>query len=216
MTLKCSIASALALAALSYACSSEAPQVVPPGPQPVETGVSSLLPNTPADGMPADGMPAEDMSADRALAGGEEGGGGASVCPEVMLFGSLVPGCCRGTQGCGGQLQIGERSWLCVSPGDDRSAEALRDALTAHAGEPLVAEPSCPGQTLLDGATLPGCCIVGGTCGVSTEPWTVAAAELGLQLPSACITTSEAAEIAGTAVSDAGPPPACDDGSMTP
>ena len=155
--------------------------------------MGSLLPNTPGDSVPGDA---------------ELGGCVPAECPEIMLFGSLAPGCCRAAQTCGGGVQIAERSWLCLSPDDDRSAEALRVALTAHAGEPLVAEPSCPSQTLA-ASTLVGCCIAGGTCGVSTEPWTAAAAELGLQLPSACILATEAAEVAGTPVADAGPPPAC-------
>jgi hypothetical protein len=112
-------------------------------------------------------------------------------------------------------VQIAERSWLCLSPGDDRAAEALRAALTAHAGEPLVAEPNCPSQAL-DGAVLAGCCITGGTCGVSTEPWTAAAAELGLQLPNTCILASEAAVVAGAAVVDAGPPPGCSNADAGP
>jgi hypothetical protein len=125
-----------------------------------------------------------------------------------MLFGSLIPGCCRGVDSCGGRVQIAERSWLCVPPDYDRTAEALRAALAAHAGEPLVLEPSCPSLSL-DGSTLTGCCITGATCGVTTEPWTAAAAGLGLKLPSACILASEAAQIVGTALTDAGPSPAC-------
>lgn len=95
-----------------------------------------------------------------------------------------------------------------MAPDYERTAQALRVALAAHAGEPLVIEPSCPSHTF-DGSTLAGCCIVGGTCGVSTDVWTAAAAEVGLRLPSACILPSEAAEIVGAAVVDAGPPPAC-------
>jgi hypothetical protein len=97
---------------------------------------------------------------------------------------------------------------LCVPPEYDRTAEALRSVLDARAGEPIVAEPSCPSH-MFDGMTLAGCCIAGGTCGVSTEPWTAAIAQLGLRLPSACILASEAAEIARSAVADAGSPPAC-------
>jgi hypothetical protein len=205
------MASALALAALTCACGSEPPQSAPPGSQQPETAVGSLLPSTPGDGELEDGELQDGELQDDGLQDDPPGGdqGVCAVeCPEIVLFGTAVPGCCRGTQACGGRVQIAERSWLCVAPEYDQNAEALRTALTAHAGEPLVAEPSCPSQ-LLDGTTLAGCCIVGGTCGVSTEPWTVAAAELGLQLPSVCILASEAAEVAGTAVADAGPPPAC-------
>jgi hypothetical protein len=192
------MASACALVALS--CGSGHPYGSSPEAAEPETAVGALLPGASAASAPTDDEQARCVAAE---------------CPEITLFGSLAPGCCRGAQACGGRLQIAERSWLCVAPEYDRSAAALRAALAAHAGEPLVPEPSCPSETL-DGSTLAGCCISGGTCGVSTKPWTAAAAQLGLDLHSACLLASEAAQIAGTAVADAGPPRACPSPSPRP
>jgi len=192
------MASACALVALS--CGSGQPYQSSPEAEEAETAVSALLPGAAAASAPTDD---------------ERGRCVAAECPDIALFGARAAGCCRGAQACGGRVQIAERSWLCVPPDYDRSADALRAVLAAHADEPLVPEPSCPSETL-DGSTLAGCCISGGTCGVSTTPWTAAAAQLGLDLHSACILASEAAQIARTAVADAGPPRACPSSSPMP
>ena len=185
------MAGACALVALS--CGSGQPYTSSSEAAEPDTMVSALLPSASA----ADAPVSE-----------EQGSCVPAECPDIRLFGSLAAGCCRGTQGCGGRVQIAARSWLCVPPGYDRSAEALRGAVSAHAGEPLVPEPSCP-SAAIDDSMLAGCCISGGTCGVSTQPWTAAAAQLGLNLQSACILASEAAQIAGRALADAGSPRAC-------
>jgi hypothetical protein len=186
-------ASVWALVVLSCACGSRHPQTAPPGPEEPETAVGALLPSGAAASSPSDD---------------EQGSCDAAECPDVLLFGSLAAGCCVDEQACGGRVQIAERSWLCLPPGYDRNIDVLRTVLVAHAGQPLVPEPSCPSQTF-EGSTLAGCCIPGGTCGVSTEPWTGAIAQLGQGLHSACILASEAARIAGSAEVDAGPSRAC-------
>jgi len=193
MILKRALASAWTLVVLSCACGSGQPQTSAPGPEEPQTAVAALLPS---------GVAASSLSGD------EQGSCVATECPDILLFGSLAAGCCIGEQDCGGRVELAERSWLCLPPGYDRTIDLLHAALLAHAGEPLVPEPSCPSQTF-DGSTLAGCCISGGTCGVSTEPWTGAVAQLGVGLHSACILTSEAARIAGSAAADAGPPRAC-------
>jgi hypothetical protein len=192
------MASAVAFVALLCACSSDSAQPRPTERAEPETAVGSLSPSAPADTRPAD-----------------EGRCPAGECPDIMLFGSVAPGCCRGLEACGGSVQIGANSWLCVPPDYDRMAEALRVALAARAGEPLVPDSSCPSETL-DGLTLTGCCIADGTCGVSTEPWTAAAAEFGVRLPSVCILASEAVQLAGTAGGDAGSRPACSSAGPVP
>ncbi|MEO8179863.1 MAG: hypothetical protein ABI895_13605 [Deltaproteobacteria bacterium] len=191
MTLKFSMAGACAFVALS--CGSGQPYTSSLEAAEPDTAASALLPSASAANAPVDD---------------EQGSCVAAECPDIRLFGTLAGGCCRGAQACGGRVQIAERSWLCVPPGYDRSADALRGALAAHAGEPLVPEPSCPSEAL-DGSMLAGCCISGSTCGVSTQLWTAAAAQLGLNLQSVCILASEAAQITGRAVADAGSPRAC-------
>ena len=129
-------------------------------------------------------------------------------CPDLPLFGKLAPGCCIGDDGCGGRVQIGERTWLCAPPSYDATAQALSQTLARHAGEPMVLDPSCPSHDLDDG-TLAGCCGVGGVCGVNTAPWTREAARVGLKIPTACISLSEAAKLTGETGTDAGTARSC-------
>jgi hypothetical protein len=131
-------------------------------------------------------------------------------CPEVTLFGSQAPGCCRTDGACGGRVQIRSRTWLCLAPGADATAEALRGALSRAAAEPVVADSTCPSQTL-DGTTLTGCCLATGSCGLDTGTWTAAAAAYGLALPATCLEAREAAALVATPLIDAGPAPSCGD-----
>ena len=49
------------------------------------------------------------------------------------MFGNLVPGCCLGDDGCGGQVQLSERTWWCVPQSYDQAAQALSQVLARHA-----------------------------------------------------------------------------------
>jgi hypothetical protein len=129
-------------------------------------------------------------------------------CPEVSLFGSPAPGCCRADGACGGRVQIRSRTWVCVQPGADATAEALRGALSRAAAEPVIPDSTCPSQKLV-GMTLPGCCRSSGACGLDTQAWTTAAAVYRLTLPAACLDAREAAALVGAPLSDAGPAPSC-------
>lgn len=129
-------------------------------------------------------------------------------CPEMLLFGVFAPGCCRFGNLCGGRVQVSERTWACLAPEVNEQGEVLRSALTRAAREPFVPAAECPGQ-IIDGDELEGCCR-GGVCGLDTQPWTSAAATLGLVLPRACLDPREAAELAKQPVSNT-PPPRCRD-----
>jgi hypothetical protein len=129
-------------------------------------------------------------------------------CPELRLLGKLASGCCLGDDSCGGKVQIGERSWVCVPQSYDQAAQALTQVLARHAGEAMVLDPSCPSQ-VLDDVALAGCCGKGGACGLNTAPWTTEAARYGQKIPTACISPAEAARLTGTASADAGPPRSC-------
>ena len=185
-------ASAYALVVLSCACGSGHHQTTPPGLEQLQTAVGTLLPSAAANAPSSE----------------EQASCVAAECPEITLFGAPAAGCCVAEQACGGHVQIAERSWLCLPPGYDRSIDGLRSALAAHAGESIVLEASCP-SLILDGSLLVGCCITGGTCGVSTEPWTGLVARLDPGLQTACIPASEAARIVGSAAPDAGSARAC-------
>jgi len=128
------------------------------------------------------------------------------------MFGKLVPGCCLGDDGCGGQVQLSERTWWCVPQSYDQAAQALSQVLARHAGEPMVLDPSCPSQ-VLDDVTLAGCCGKGGVCGLNTAPWTAEAARFGQKLPTACISASEAAQLTNATSADAGPARSCQVGT---
>jgi hypothetical protein len=154
-----------------------------------ETAVNGLLP----------GPESEDTAA--ALCSNEQ-------CPQLRLFGELAPGCCLGNDGCGGQVQIAERTWLCVPQSYDQAAQALARVLARHAGEPVVADPSCPSQ-VVDDVTLAGCCGKGGSCGLNTAPWTSEAARFGQKIPTACITPAEAAQLTGMSSAEGGAPRSC-------
>lgn len=161
------------------------------------TGVSPLLPGAGA---------AEEL---------EEGGAALepascapAECPEVLLFGVLVPGCCRFGNLCGGRVQVSERTSACLAPEVNAQGEELRQALARASREPFVADATCPSHNI-DGDELPGCCRAG-SCGVDTQPWTRSAAALGLQLPRACLDLGQAGELANEPVSSA-PPPRCRD-----
>jgi hypothetical protein len=179
------VAGLLALAAVS--CGGDSPSRVSDDDR--ETGVNGLLPE----------LAGEDAAA--ALCSDEQ-------CPELPLFGKLAPGCCLGDDGCGGQVQIGERTWLCVPKSYDQAAQALTRVLARHAGEPTVLDPSCPSQ-VVDDVTLLGCCGKAGACGLSTAPWTTEAARFGQKIPTACISPAEAAQLTGMSSAEAAAPRSC-------
>lgn len=156
-----------------------------------ETSVNALLPDSAA---------ADDRVASAGPACSDD------QCPELRLFGKLVPGCCLGDDGCGGQVQLSERTWWCVPPSYDQAAQALSQVLARHAGEPMVLDPSCPSQ-VFDDLTLAGCCGASGVCGLNTAPWTTEAARFGQKIPTACISPAEAARLTGA--TSAGSPRSC-------
>jgi hypothetical protein len=186
-------AGALALAVGSCACSRDSRAIAQERDDAPETAVDGLLPGAPGD----DGA-APACSDDQ--------------CPELRLFGELAPGCCIDDASCGGQVQIGERTWLCVPQSYDQAAQALSRVLSRHAGEPMVLDPSCPSE-VLDDVTLAGCCGKGGVCGLNTTPWTQEAARVGRKSPTACISTTEAAQLSGATGADAGAPRSCQVGT---
>ena len=179
MDLKSLIAGALALAVGSCACGGDSTSSTRDDAP--ETVVNGLLPES----------------------GSEEAAPACSddQCPELRLFGELAPGCCIDDASCGGQVQIGERTWLCVPQSYDQAAQALSQVLARHAGEPMVLDPSCPSQ-VVDDVTLAGCCGKGGVCGLNTAPWTREAARFGRKIPTACIAPAEAARLTGATGAD--------------
>jgi hypothetical protein len=128
-------------------------------------------------------------------------------CPEVALFGVMVPGCCQVEGECGGRVALGPRSWLCVSPVLDGSTPGLQDALSG-ADEPIVLDASCPDRVVGE-TTLPGCCSAGATCGVSSQPWVRDFEALGVRLARRCLGADELGEASGAPQADAGPPLSC-------
>jgi hypothetical protein len=194
MDRKTLVAGALALAVGCCACGSNGRSNARASDEP-ETVVSGLLPE------PA----------------GEDGAAAAcsdEQCPELRLFGKLAPGCCLGNEECGGQIQLSERTWLCVPQSYDQAAQALSQVLARHTGEPMVLDPSCPSQ-VLDDVTLAGCCGKGGVCGLNTAAWTAEAARFGQKIPTACISPAEAARLTGTSGTDAGTPRSCQVGTTS-
>lgn len=194
MDLKSLVAGALALAVGSCACGSDGKTTAEDSDDAPETALNGLLPES-AD---EDGAAAPTCS--------------DAQCPELRLFGELAPGCCIADSTCGGQVQIGERTWLCVPQSYDQAAQALSRVLARHAGEPMVLDPSCPSQSL-DDVTLAGCCGKGGVCGLNTGPWTKEAARFGRKIPTACISPAEAAQLSGGTGADVGAPRSCQVGT---
>src|SRR3954468_17328649 len=107
MNPKSLIVGALALAVGSYACGGNGKASAPETDDGPETSVSPLLPGS-------------------AAAGGTAASAGSACsndqCPELRMFGNLVPGCCLGDDGCGGQVQLSERTWWCVPQSYDQAA----------------------------------------------------------------------------------------------
>jgi len=191
------IAGALALAVGSCACGSNGKSSAPPTDEGPETSVSPLLPGSAA---------ADDTAARAGQACSDD------QCPELRMFGKQVPGCCLGDDGCGGQVQLGERTWWCVPQSYDQAVQALSQVLARHAGEPMVLDPSCPSR-VLDDVTLAGCCGKGGVCGLNTAPWTAEAARFGQKIPTACISPAEAGRLSNATSADAGPARSCQVGT---
>jgi hypothetical protein len=185
MDLKSLVAGALALAVGSCACGNDSNTNAQTSDDAPETAIDGLLPESASD----DGAATATCSDDQ--------------CPELRMFGELAPGCCIGDASCGGQVQIGERTWLCVPQSYEQAAQALSRVLARHGGEPMVLDPSCPSE-VLDDVTLAGCCGKGGVCGLNTAPWTQEAARFGRKIPTACISPTEAAQLTGAAGADAG------------
>lgn len=188
------IAGALALAVGCCACGGSGKSSARESGDEPETAVNGLLPESAS----ADGATAPACSDEQ--------------CPDLRLFGKMAPGCCLGEDGCGGQVQIEERTWLCVPQSYDQAAQALTQVLARHAGEPMVLDPSCPSQ-VLDDMSLAGCCGKNGVCGLNTAPWTKEAARFGQKIPTACISPAEAARLTGMASTEAAPPRACQVGT---
>jgi hypothetical protein len=113
----------------------------------------------------------------------------------MPFMGSTIPGCCQGSGECGGQLPL-DGSFLCLAPNADTLVNGLNTAFAGITPAPVLLDPACPSVTLA-GTPLAGCCDRTGVCGVSTQAWGRAAAQLGLKVPSSCLTPDEASRVPG-------------------
>lgn len=138
-------------------------------------------------------------------AGGKGGSGGTegergcdeSICAGRTYKGQTLDTCCVSTRGCGVIVD-----GTCTPPIliADRTPEA--GASPFGAAETVVLDPTCPDQSFTMGTmvTLKGCCDKSGVCGSSTE---ALAAAFGAQVPTMCVTRSEARGF-GQRVADSG------------